>query len=248
MKRFVTLVATMALAAGLVTGGPAAAATPGCPDPSEAVVGGTVFGDYDVVLGPRETAELTFEMGARTACLDVYPASIQVATPARVIPAVPTTITKDRETGFTTLRGTLKVDASQLTNADAGEWVFEFKAGDVSSRFWPLNLQRRTTLSFDASPEPLRRNHKLTFRGTLRAADWGHSGYRGVRGQEVVIFAIDGQTTPTWEPLVVLQTKRHGHYRTRVQVAGPNRFEAVFRGTFGLHQVTSRIDTVAAPA
>jgi hypothetical protein len=246
MRRCVSALAVATLASGLLSLSPTASADSACPDPGEAVAGGAVLSD-GVVLGPRGTAEIPFEMGARTACLALHPASVRVLTQqARVIPVEPTTIRKDTETGFTTLRGSLVVDASQLVNADAGEWVFEFRAGEVSSVSAPVDVQRETRLSFDAGPEPLRRNHRLTFAGTLRAADWERGAYRGVRGQEVVVFAIDGQTTPTWEPLAVLQTQRHGRYRTRAQVAGPNRFEAVFRGTFPLHQATSRIDTVAA--
>jgi hypothetical protein len=44
----------------------------------------------------------------------------------------------------------------------------------------------------------------------------------------------------------VLQTKRHGRYRTRKQVAGPNRFEAVYLRTGGVAQAVWRIDVVAA--
>jgi hypothetical protein len=247
MKRVVSAFAASTLTLGLLSVSPTASAVPGCPDPSEAVPVATVFGNDHLPLGPRETVEVSVEMFARTSCLALYPASARAVTPARVIPVVVTPTQVDRETGFTTFRGTLVVDASHLLNADAGEWDFEFSAGDVSTVTRPVWVQKRTKLSFDAGPEPLRRNHRLTFHGTLRAADWQRSSYRGIRGQQVVIFALGSQTTPKREALAELQTKRHGRYRVRTEVAGPNRFQAVFRGgDLGLYQSLSRIDTVAA--
>ena len=245
MKRFVSTLAAAALTAGLLSVGTPASAVNACPDPQEAA-GGTVYVTDPVVLGPHDTAELTFEMVGRTACLDLYPPSIRINTPARVIPVEPTTVTEDRETGATTLRGTFTADATQLTNADAGEWVFDFAAGDVSSASYPVNVLRATTLSLNAGPEPLRRNHRLTLRGRLRVADWEHDRDRGLRDQPIRIFAIDSQTTPVWVPLAEPQTGRHGRYRVRREVPGPDRYQAVYLGTNGIAQATSPIDEVAA--
>lgn len=250
MKRLVSTLATAALTTGLLLVSPAAsadAAVPGCPDPEEAV-GGRVFEDSTVVLGPFETADLSFEMVARTACLDAYPASIRIRTPAQVIPVEPTSVLVDREQGFTTLRGTYTVDASHLTDADAGEWLFDFAAGDVAHSYAPVEVLRRTTLSFDAGPEPLRRDHRLTFRGRLMAADWEHDRYRGAADQAVRVVALDDQPPGTLEPVAVTRTGEHGRFRVRAVVPGPNRFQAVFPSDYPspLHFATSRVDAVAA--
>lgn len=245
MRRLVSVMAAAVLTVGLVSVGPSASAVPACPDPQDAV-GGTLFTPDPVVLGPLEMATIDFEMIGRTACLDLYPASIRVVTPSRSIPVEPTSVREDRETGATIIRGTFTADASRLANADAGEWVFEFAAGDVGFSYAPVNVLRQTTLSFDAGPEPLRRSHRLTFRGVLRVADWERDRYRGLAGQPLRIFAVDSQTTPVWVPLVEPTTGRHGRYRVRVQVPGPDRYRAVYLGTAGVAHVTSRTDAVAA--
>lgn len=242
MKRLVSALAAAVLTTGLVSVSPTASAGE-CPNRNEPVSDAGVS-PQNVVLGPRETAEIQFSMSGWSGCFDLHPASIRVLTPAGEMPVQFTTETD--QVGYSSMHGTLKLDASKLANAAAGEWLFQFHAGDRGT-VRPMYVRRETTLSFNAGPEPLRKNHRLTFRGTLRAADWERGTYRGVRGQEVRIFAIDGQTSPTWEPLAVLQTKRHGRYKTRVTVAGPNRFQAVYLHTMELAQVSSRIDTVAAP-
>jgi hypothetical protein len=243
MKRVTCALAAATLTAGLLSLSPPASAVDTCAE----TLGGQVFNGADVVLGPRETGQVSFEMYEATRCLALHPPSPSIVTAARrVIPLVITSTT-DNDAGFVTLRGTLTIDASGLKNADAGEWLFQFDAGDLEGGVWPLNVLRQTTLSFDAGPEPLRRNHRLTFHGTLRAADWERGSYRGVRGQEVRINPQDGQPPGTIEPVAVTQTKRHGRYRVSAEVAGPNRFMAVSGSIYPspLAFARSRIDTVA---
>ncbi|SER29778.1 hypothetical protein [Microlunatus flavus] len=245
MKRLVSVVASAALAVGLVCAGSPASASPGCDRPDEAV-GITVSTQDSTILGPLQTATFFFEATARTACLADYPLTLDVRTAStRSIPLVPTTVLKDREQGFTFYRGTFTADAAALTNADAGEWLFEITLGDVGFGLRPYDVLRRTRLSFDAGPEPLRRNHRLTFRGALQVADWERDRYRGLAGQPVGIVAIDSQTTVPWVPLVETTTRRHGRYRVRHEVPGTDRYEAVYHGTRGIAFTVSRIDAVA---
>ena len=245
MERLVSALAVTALTAGLLVAAPTASASLACPDPQYAI-GGRVFLEHSIALGPLETDQVTWEAVARTACLAEHPASLSVATAARTLPLAPSSTRVDRETGTTTFRGTTTVDAGQLTNADAGEWLFTFAAGDVAASYAPVDVLRRTTLSFDAGPEPLRRHHRLTFRGVLRVADWERDRYRGLPDQTVRVFAIDHQTGPTRVPLVEPVTGRHGRYRVRATVAGPDHFQAAYPGTRGVDRATSRVDAVAA--
>lgn len=243
MRRVVSALAVASLTVGLVSVSPTASAGEGCPDPDRPVSDAYVP-SQDVVLGPTGTAEIPFGMSGWDYCFHLFPPRIRVVTPSGEIPVDVTTTTD--QVGYTSLTGTLVVDASKLSNAAAGEWVFDFDAGADRGTSRAVNVLRASRLSFDAGPEPLSHNRRLTFKGTLRAADWERGTYRGVRHQEVSVFAIDGQTLPTWEPLAVLQTTRHGRYRTRRQVAGPNRFQAVFLNHGGIAQAVSRIDVVAA--
>lgn len=244
MKRVTSVLAAATLTAGLLSLSPPASAVDTCAE----TLGGQVFNGADVVLGPRETAQVSFEMYEATRCLALHPPSPTIATAARRVIPLEITSSTDNDAGFVTLRGTLMIDASDLENADAGEWLFQFDAGDLEGGLWPLNVLRRTTLSFDAGPEPLRRNHRLTFHGTLRAADWERGSYRGVRDQEVRINALDAQPPGMLTPVAVTQTHGHGRYRVRTTVAGPNRFQAVSGSIYPspLSFAVSRIDTVAA--
>lgn len=243
MKRFVSACVGITLAAGLLSAAPTASAAGECPDRRHPI-SDAYAPSADVVLGPGESVEITVGMSGWSGCFEEYPPSLHVFTPARSFP-VALTATTD-QVGYTHLDATLRLDAAELANTDTGEWVLEFGAGDSGGEARALNVKRDTRLSFDAGPEPLRRHHRLTFRGRLRAADWECGTYRGLRDQEVRVYALDGQTPPTWEPTAVLRTKRHGRYKTRTRVEGPNRFQASFTGTYGLDQAGSRIDEVAA--
>lgn len=244
MKRVMSALAAAALTAGLLSASPPASAVDTCSE----TLGGQVFDGADVVLGPRGTASVGFEMYESTSCLALHPPSPTIVTAARRVLPLAITSTVNNDAGYVTMRGTATINASELMNADAGEWLFHFDASGVEGGVRPLNVLRRTTLSFDAGPEPLRRNHGLTCHGTLRAADWERGSYRGVRGQEVRINALDGQPPGTLVPVAVTQTKRHGHYRVRTEVAGPNRFQAVSGSIYSspLSFAVSRIDTIAA--
>jgi adhesin HecA-like repeat protein len=248
MKRVMSALAAAALTAGLLSLGPPASAAFSCTDGDGTAFGGSIITQEDVVLGPGGTADVIFEMYENLSCLANYPPSPKAITAARrVIPLVITS-SVNNDAGYLVMRGTVTLDASELRNADAGEWLFQFDAGDVEGGVSPLNVLRKTKITFDAGPEPLRRNHRLTLKGTLRAADWQRGSYRGAGDQEVVLFAIDSQTTPTWVPLAEVRTTRHGRYRFTTTVAGTDRYQAVFRADFPspLRQVESRIDTVAA--
>jgi hypothetical protein len=180
-------------------------------------------------------------------CFEILgPPTVLVTTPERGF-YVALVRAPDPYWGAAEFVGSFDIETVTLSNGDAGEWGVQALLQGRSYDTTPMNVLHATRLSFNAGPEPLRRNHRLTFKGTLRAADWERGSYRGVRGH-VSIYAIDGQTTPTWEPLAELRTTRRGHYRVRRVVPGPNRFQAVYLSTDGRAQAVSRIDVVAAPS
>jgi len=132
---------------------------------------------------------------------------------------------------------------------ESGWWRAEYDGdrrarGSVSDTDY-VRVQKRTRYSrivgFDASPEPVAKGKRLTFRGTLQVGD--RRDWDAHRGQRVdILFKADG--SKRWERVAVDRTDRRGRFHARAEAETSGWFKAVYDGRRGVRGADSRGDHV----
>lgn len=137
-----------------------------------------------------------------------------------------------------------------LVSSEAGGWKLGAVAGSDSSDAltWQGNLgtthlQRRATLTTDASPEPVKKGKTITVTGKLARANWDTNKYAGYSTQPVKLqFKKKGATT--WSTLKTVKTSTTGALKTTVTASTDGYFRYVFAGTTTTSPVNSAADYV----
>jgi hypothetical protein len=137
-----------------------------------------------------------------------------------------------------------------MVSSEAGTWKLGAVAGTDSSDdvTWQgdlgtTHLQRRSTLTTDASPEPVKKGRTITVTGKLTRANWDTNNYAGYSTQPVKLqFKKKGATAYT--TLKTVKTSTTGTLKTTVTASADGSFRYVFAGTTTTSPVTSTGDYV----
>ncbi|PWI16336.1 hypothetical protein DI272_20815 [Streptomyces sp. Act143] len=155
---------------------------------------------------------------------------------------------------------TIQLDPADLLNSDAGSW----KAGAFAVAFngedpnnpnldnvgvatqdnvTTAKLQRRSTLTVNAAPEPVRKGSTLTITGKLSRANWEDGHYHGYSGQPVKLqFRKKGTTTYT--TLKTITSSSTGTLRTTAKASVDGYWRFSFAGTSTTPAVSATGDYV----
>ncbi|MEU5040306.1 hypothetical protein [Streptomyces griseorubiginosus] len=138
-------------------------------------------------------------------------------------------------------------DADLVNNA-AGTWKLGAVAvndsgvtlqGDLGT----THLQRRATLTTDASPEPVKKGRTITVTGKLSRANWDTNKYAGYSTQPVKLqFKKKGATT--WSTLKTIKSSSTGALKTTVKASADGYFRYTFAGTTTTSPVNSAADYI----
>ncbi|MFF4589109.1 hypothetical protein [Streptomyces sp. NPDC001388] len=136
-----------------------------------------------------------------------------------------------------------------LVNSEAGSWKLGAVAANESGGLtWQgdlgtTKLQRKATLTTDASPEPVKKGRTLTVTGKLARANWDTNTYAGYATQPVKLqFKKQGATAYT--TLKTITTSSTGTLKTTVTASADGYFRYVFAGTTTTAPVSSAADFV----
>ncbi|MFI0512526.1 hypothetical protein ACH3Y9_20795 [Streptomyces sp. WSLK1-5] len=130
--------------------------------------------------------------------------------------------------------GTWKLGALAVNNAGGMTWQ-----GNQGT----THLQRRATLTTDASPEPVKKGRTITVTGKLARANWDTNKYAGYSTQPVKLqFKKKGATT--WSTLKTIKSSTTGALKTTVTASTDGYFRYVFAGTTTTSPVNSAADFV----
>ncbi|WP_225824531.1 hypothetical protein [Streptomyces naphthomycinicus] len=156
-----------------------------------------------------------------------------------------------------TCKGEILIDPREtdadmrLRNDQAGTWKGAGIAFDIESEKEALQVdglgttlvQRNSTLTVNAAPEPVRKGKTLTVTGKLSRANWEDHKYHGYTGQSVKLqFRKKGSSTYT--TLKTLRTDSTGNLRTTVKATADGYFRYSFAGTSTTPAVSAAGDFV----
>ncbi|MEV5874191.1 hypothetical protein AB0L75_08165 [Streptomyces sp. NPDC052101] len=127
--------------------------------------------------------------------------------------------------------------SEQLVNADAGTWhagalalVYSAKASAAQFDLGATLVQRNSTLTVDAAPEPVKKGATVTVTGKLARADWEDHKYHGYTGRPVKLqFRPKGSSTYT--TLKTITSDSAGNLRTTVKATVDGYYRYSFAGT-----------------
>ncbi|MER6491367.1 hypothetical protein [Streptomyces griseorubiginosus] len=136
-----------------------------------------------------------------------------------------------------------------LFSSEAGTWKLGALAGDADeATTWQgglgsTHLQRKATLTTDASPEPVKKGRTITVTGKLSRANWDTNKYAGYSTQPVKLqFKKKGATT--WSTLKTIKSSSTGALKTTTKATADGYFRYVFAGTTTTSPVNSSADFV----
>ncbi|MEU1480794.1 hypothetical protein [Streptomyces sp. NPDC005760] len=136
-----------------------------------------------------------------------------------------------------------------LLSSEAGTWKLGALAvNDADGMTWQGNqgtthLQRKATLTTDASPEPVKKGRTITVTGKLARANWDTNKYAGYSTQPVKLqFKKKGATT--WSTLKTIKSSSTGALKTTVTASTDGYFRYVFAGTTTTSPVNSSADYI----
>ncbi|MET9907227.1 hypothetical protein ABZZ74_10425 [Streptomyces sp. NPDC006476] len=111
------------------------------------------------------------------------------------------------------------------------------------SPFASPNLQRRSTLTVDAAPEPVKKGRTITVTGKLSRANWDTNKYAGYAGQKVKLqFRKKGSSTYT--TLKTITTSSTGTLKTTTKATVDGYYRYSFAGTATTPAVSATGDFV----
>ncbi|MFE9398446.1 DUF5707 domain-containing protein [Streptomyces flavidovirens] len=132
------------------------------------------------------------------------------------------------------LAGTWKVWASVYAND--GDYVFKEIAGTA-------RVQRASTLTVNAAPEPVVKGKPITVTGKLARANWETSTYAGYTAQPVKLQFRKAGTT-TYSTVKTVNTDSTGNLKTTVTAASDGYWRWSFAGTSTTPAVSAAGDYV----
>lgn len=140
-------------------------------------------------------------------------------------------------------------DSVDLLSSEAGTWKLGALAVNSSDGitwqggFGSTHLQRKATLTTDASPEPVKKGKTITVTGKLARANWDTNKNAGYATQPVKLqFKKKGATT--WSTLKTIKSSSTGALKTTVKASADGYFRYVFAGTTTTSPVNSSADFV----
>ncbi|MEV3910791.1 MULTISPECIES: hypothetical protein [Streptomyces] len=140
-------------------------------------------------------------------------------------------------------------EADDLVSSEAGTWKLGALAvnaddgmtwqGDLGT----THLQRRATLSVNASPEPVKKGKTITVTGKLARANWDTNTYAGYSTQPVKLqFRKKGSSTYT--TLKTIKTTSTGTLKTTTTATADGYYRYSFAGTTTTPSVSAAGDYV----
>ncbi|MFF7645537.1 hypothetical protein [Streptomyces canus] len=137
-----------------------------------------------------------------------------------------------------------------LVSSEAGTWKLGAVAGTDSSDdvTWQgdlgtTHLQRRATLTVDASPEPVKKGKTITVTGKLARANWDTNTYAGYSTQPVKLqYRKAGSSTYT--TLKTINTTSTGTLKTTTTATADGYYRYSFAGTTTTPSVSAAGDFV----
>ncbi|MET7735626.1 hypothetical protein ABZT02_30295 [Streptomyces sp. NPDC005402] len=137
-----------------------------------------------------------------------------------------------------------------LVSSEAGTWKLGAVAVNTSNDgiTWQGNLgsthlQRRATLTTDASPEPVKKGKTITVTGKLARANWDTNKYAGYSTQPVKLqFRKKGSSTYT--TLKTIKTTSTGTLKTTTTATADGYYRYSFAGTTTTSPVSAAGDFV----
>ncbi|MFF3330366.1 DUF5707 domain-containing protein [Streptomyces sp. NPDC002888] len=135
-------------------------------------------------------------------------------------------------------------------NLLAGTWhvTTGVLAGDGTNVYWndyqaTHRVQRNSTLTVNAAPEPVKKGKTITVTGKLARANWEDFKYHGYTGQPVKLqFRKKG--TNTYTTLKTIKTNSTGNLSTTVKASTDGYFRYSFAGTSTTPAITTAGDFV----
>ncbi|MEU6348600.1 hypothetical protein ABZ896_04660 [Streptomyces sp. NPDC047072] len=136
-----------------------------------------------------------------------------------------------------------------LVNSEAGSWKLGGLAVDADNGpTWQgdlgtTKLQRRSTLTADAAPEPVKKGRTITVTGKLSRANWDTNKYAGYATQPVKLqFRKKGSSTYT--TLKTVKTSSTGTLKTTTTATVDGYYRYSFAGTTTTPAVSAAGDFV----
>ncbi|MFI1723164.1 hypothetical protein [Streptomyces sp. NPDC020489] len=126
--------------------------------------------------------------------------------------------------------------ADGLVNSQAGSWklgaLAAAKDGGLTwqAGFGTTKLQRKATLTVNASPEPVKKGKTLTVTGKLSRANWETNKYAGYASQPVNLQFRKAGTT-TYTTVKTVRTSSTGTLSTTVTASADGYYRYSFAGT-----------------
>ncbi|MEU9913592.1 hypothetical protein [Streptomyces sp. NPDC051001] len=127
-------------------------------------------------------------------------------------------------------------DDDELVNSQAGTWKLGALAaaedGGLTwqSGFGTTKLQRKSTLTVNASPEPVKKGKTITVTGKLSRANWETNKYAGYASQYVKLQFRKAGTT-TYTTVKTIKTSSTGTLSTTVTASADGYYRYSFAGT-----------------
>ncbi|WP_449349137.1 hypothetical protein [Streptomyces shaanxiensis] len=135
---------------------------------------------------------------------------------------------------FSSEAGTWKLGALAVNASDGITWQ-----GGLGS----THLQRKATLTTDASPEPVKKGKTITVTGKLARANWDTNKNAGYSTQPVKLqFKKKGATT--WSTVKTIKSSTTGALKTTVKATADGYFRYTFAGTTTTSPVNSAADYI----
>ncbi|HWS31686.1 MAG TPA: hypothetical protein VN408_02975 [Actinoplanes sp.] len=122
------------------------------------------------------------------------------------------------------------------------KWWDENYDDYVVERVDRFSVKRPTSLTYDATPEPVKRNSALTHRGVLKADPVSYGAKKGLKGA-VLKFYFKANGTATYVYKGQTTTGTGGKYSKKIKAAKSGTWKVVYAGG-GTRQAQTKYDAV----
>jgi hypothetical protein len=131
---------------------------------------------------------------------------------------------------------------SYQVQAKASWWDDSVSDDRLAERTTKFSVVRPTSLTYDATPEPVKKGAKLTQTGQLKFDPVGYGAKYGVKGMTVKFyFKATGSSTWVYKGSAVTGT--NGKYSKKITATKTGLWKAVYTGG-STHQSQTKYDTV----
>ncbi|MER5854764.1 calcium-binding protein [Streptomyces sp900105245] len=158
-------------------------------------------------------------------------------------------VAADAQTSTCTVHFTVDPKSDMTKNSYAGTWhayaiAYGRPSGSVSDGYaGSVHIKRNTTLTADASPEPVAHGRTITVKGTLTRANWETHKYAGLSNVSVKLqFRKSG--TSTYKTLKTVTSGSGGAVKATTTATSDGYYRFSYAGTSATHAATSASDFV----